>query len=384
MFVSKACFTRLLFMGVLLLSVASQAQFSGNIQGVISDPTGAAINGASVGLRNLDTGVTAVTTTSVSGNYRFNSLAPGRYSVKADASGFQGKEVNLTLSTGELQGLNLTLAVGTSSQSVTVTTEAPALDVDESRIQTTLSTDTVRDLPQLNRNLYDVLAVTPGVVGAGVRAAGTSPGGGNDNFGTQTPQLSANGRSYTGNLVMVDGMNVTSPVQNGNIILAPIPDAVQEATLQTNSWDAENSLGSSILIQVSTKSGTNKFHGSGSLFFTNQDLQAKREFVTGDYTPFARKDLVGTFGGPIIKNKTFFFADVEKLWSTVPARCKATSHGSLPSLLPGRNRIFPTRWEPRFSLSIPQVFCGRTAPPRALETICWGVLDARRAKPRFR
>jgi hypothetical protein len=94
----------------------------------------------------------------------------------------------------------------------------------------------VRDLPQLNRNLYDVLAVTPGVVGAGVRAAGTSPGGGNDNFGTQTPQLSANGRSYTGNLVMVDGMNVTSPVQNGNIILSPIPDAVQEASLQTNSW----------------------------------------------------------------------------------------------------------------------------------------------------
>ena len=326
---------------LLICNTAALAQFSGNIQGVISDSSGAAINDASVGLRNLDTGVTATTTTSNSGNYRFSSLAPGRYVIKADANGFQSKEVSLTLSTGELQGINMTLAVGSSSQSVTVTAEAPALDVDESRIQTTLPEDTVRDLPQLNRNLWDVLAVAPGVVGAGVRAAGTSPGGGNDNFGTQTPQLSANGRSYTGNLVMVDGMNVTSPIQNGNIILSPIPDAVQEATLQTNSWDAENSLGSSILIQVSTKSGTNKFHGSGSLFFTDQDLQAKREFVTGDYTPFARKDLVGTFGGPIIKNKTFFFADVEKLWSTVPGAVQGNQSWEAPEFVAWAQQNFP-------------------------------------------
>ena len=143
-----------------------------------------------------------------------------------------------------------------------------------SRLQATLSADTVRDLPSANRNLWDILAVTPGVVGVGTRLAGEAPGGLPDNFGTQTPQISANGRSYTGNVVMVDGMNVTSPVQNGNIILAPIPDAVQEATLQTNSWSAEDNLGSSILIQVTTKSGTNQFHGTGSLFFANQDLQA--------------------------------------------------------------------------------------------------------------
>lgn len=213
------------------------------------DPTGAAISGATVQLRNVDTGVQATATTSSSGNHRFSSLPPGRYVVRAQAQGFQAKEVNLTLSTAELQGINLTLPVGSASQSLTVSAEAPTLDTDETRLQATLPSATVRDLSQLNRNIYDVLSVTPGVVGQGTRQPGESPGGGADNFGTQTPQLSANGRSYTGNRVIVDGMDVTSPIQNGNIVFGPVPDSVQEGSLQTNSWDAENNLGSSILIQ---------------------------------------------------------------------------------------------------------------------------------------
>ena len=324
-----------------LLATFSFAQFSGNIQGVISDPSGAALAGASVRLRNVDTGVESVTTSSSTGNYRFSSLPPGGYIVSAQASGFKLTEIKLTLSTSETQGINITLPVASATTAVTVTGEAPAIDIDETRVQATLSANTVRDLPSLNRNLWDVLAVTPGVVGTGTRGAGESPGGGADNFGTQTPQISANGRSYTGNLVMVDGMNVTSPVQNGNIILAPIPDAVQEASLQPNSWDAENSLGSSILIQVTTKSGTNQFHGTGSLFFTNQDLQANQEFVTGSFTPFARKDLVGTLGGPIIKNKTFFFADVEKLYATTPSAISGTQTFEDPAFVQWAAQNFP-------------------------------------------
>jgi len=323
----------------LLSSVGAYAQYSGNIQGVVTDPTGAAVNGASIQLRNVDTGVTAATTTSDSGNYRFSSMQPGHYVVTAEASGFAKSEVSLTLGTAETQGINFKLAVGATSQAVTVSAEAPALDTDETRLQATLPSTTVRDLPQLNRNLWDVLAVTPGVVGAGVRAAGTSPGGGNDNFGTQTPQLSANGRSYTGNLVMVDGMNVTSPIQNGNIILAPVPDAVQEASLQANSWDGENSLGSSILIQVTTKSGTNQFHGTGSLFYTNQDLQATPDFQSG-IAAFQRKDLVGTLGGPVIKNRVFFFADFEKLWSKTPEQ-QGTQTFEAPEFVGWAQQNFP-------------------------------------------
>jgi hypothetical protein len=303
---------------LLLLCLPAFAQYSSNVQGVVSDPAGAAINGASVQLRNSDTGVTATVITSDSGNYRFSSLPPGNYAVTAEAKGFRKTESSLTLSTSETKGINFALPLAATQQTVTVEVTPPTVDTDDSRLQATLSADTVRDLPSANRNLWDILAVTPGVVGVGTRLAGEAPGGLPDNFGTQTPQISANGRSYTGNVVMVDGMNVTSPVQNGNIILAPIPDAVQEASLQTNSWSAEDNLGSSILIQVTTKSGTNQLHGTGSLFFANQDLQATPDFITGAAEPYARKDLVGTLGGPIRKGKTFFFADFEKLWSTVP------------------------------------------------------------------
>ncbi len=312
-------FSRLLLPIFLLSSLVCHAQYNGNVQGVVSDPAGAAIDGAKVTLRNTHTGISAVSKSVDSGNYRFSSLPPGNYVVSVEAAGFRKTEASFTLNTSETKGINLKLPLASAKETVTVEVTPPTVDTDDSRLQATLSSDTVRDLPEANRNLWDVLAVAPGVVGNGTRAIGESPGGFADNFGTQTPQISANGRSYTGNMVMVDGMNVTSPIQNGNIILAPIPDAVQEATLQTNSWDGEVNLGSSILIQVTTKSGTNQFHGTGSLFFTNQDFQATPEFASGAFTPFARKDLVGTLGGPIRKGKTFFFADFEKLWATTAA-----------------------------------------------------------------
>jgi hypothetical protein len=235
----------------------------------------------------------------------------------AEAKGFQAKEFNVTLSTAETQGLNISLRVATVTATVTVVTEqTQPIDTDETRLQSGLDTQLVRELPQLNRNLWDEISVTPGVVGTGTRGAGASPGGGADNFGTQTPQISANGRSYTGNVAYVDGMNVTSPIQNGNLILAPVPDAVQEMSLQANTWDAENALGSSVVVQVTTKSGTNQFHGTGSLLYTNQDLQANPDFSSP--VQFQRKDVSATLGGPVIKNKLFFFADVEKLWSKTP------------------------------------------------------------------
>ena len=309
------------YLMILALAAAccfAQSVFSGNIQGVVSDQSGAAIPSAAIGLRNVDTGVTASATSSGSGNYRLSSLAPGNYVVSAEARGFQKAEVKVTLGTNEIQGVNITLGIATATQTTSVTSEAPVLGTDETRIQATLDSRTVRTLPSLNRNLWDVLAgASPGVVGTGTHGAAEAPGGAADNFGTQTPDLSANGRSYTGNRVIVDGMDVTSPVQNGNIVYSLPADAVQEVAMQANSWDAENNLGSSILVQVITKAGTNQFHGTGSWLFTNQDLLARTVFTPGSYNPFKRNDVVGTFGGPVVKNKTFFFGYVESLWSSL-------------------------------------------------------------------
>lgn len=341
-------FSVLSFSLLMLSSSLSFAQYNSNIQGIVSDSAGAAINGASIELRNVDTGVSAVSKTTDAGNYRFSSLPPGNYVVTVQAAGFRKMVSSFTLNTSETKGVNLTLPLASAQETVNVEVTPPSVDTDDSRLQATLSSDTVRDLPEANRNLWDVLAVAPGVVGNGTRAVGESPGGFADNFGTQTPQISANGRSYTGNLVMVDGMNVTSPVQNGNIILAPIPDAVQEATLQTNSWDGEVNLASSILIQVTTKSGTNQYHGTGSLFFTNQDFQATPEFASGAFTPFARKDLVGTFGGPIRKGKTFFFADFEKLWATTAAAANTgTQYYEDPNFVAWAQSTFPGNVGPK-------------------------------------
>jgi hypothetical protein len=115
---------------------------------------------------------------------------------------------------------------------------------------------------------------------------------------------------------------------------------VQEVSIQANSWDAENSLGSSILVQLTTKSGSNKYHGTGALFYANQDLVAKQEFSNG-YTPFAKKDLSATLGGPIRKDKTFFFADFEKLWSTVAESTSGTQTWEAPEFVSWAKTVFP-------------------------------------------
>jgi Carboxypeptidase regulatory-like domain len=192
-------FFRLIFYVCLveLLPALSYGQFSGNIQGIVSDNSGAVVGDASVRLRNADTGVETQAKTSASGNYRFSSLEPGHYLVITNAPGFREAQVDVRLGTSETQGINVTLQLASSTQAINVVEQSPTLDTDDSRLQATLSAASVRDLPEINRNIFDVLAVAPGVVGTGTRGAGESPGGGNDNFGTQTPSISANGRSYT-------------------------------------------------------------------------------------------------------------------------------------------------------------------------------------------
>ena len=117
----------------------AQSVFSGNVQGVISDQSGAAIPSVSIELRNVDTGVTTTATSSGSGNYRFSSLPPGNYVVSADATGFRKAEIKVTLETNQTQGVNITMALATSTQTYNVTTEAPTLDTDENRMQATLT-----------------------------------------------------------------------------------------------------------------------------------------------------------------------------------------------------------------------------------------------------
>ncbi len=309
---------RIALSAVFLALVASMAfaQFSGNVSGVVQDASGAVVPSAKVELKNVGTGVTQETTTSEAGVYRFSSLPPGEYEVRAEAAGFRPKASKLTLTTGQTAGVNFSLEVGQSSEQVTVTGEAPALDTAESRTQATIQQQTLRDLPFQGRNFLGLVAIAPGVTGRGAIGGG-APADAPDNFSTEkTVDASGNGRNSSGNQFTVDGLNITSNIIQGVSNLSPNPDSIQEISIQTNTFSAEQGRASSIQVAVTTKSGTNQYHGTGSYFFFNQDLYARTVF-TQKYEPFKRHDISGTFGGPVIKNKTFFFASVQPMRSQI-------------------------------------------------------------------
>ena len=292
------------------------AQFTSNIQGVIQDQTGGSVPNAAVTVRSLETDVTLHTTSSDSGVYRFSSLAPGKYEILVDAAGFQQAKLQATLQTAQTAGVNISLSVAGGAEKVNVVSEVPPLDTNETRLQTTVRTQQLQDLPLQGRNFLGLVAVAPGITGHGAVGDG-APGDAPDNFSTEkTVEASGNGRNQSGNEFTVDGLNVTSNILQGTANLSPNPDSVQEISIQTNSFDVEHGRGSSIQVAMTTKSGTNEIHGTGSYFFSNQNLRARTEF-TGKYEPFKKHDLAGTLGGPIVKNRTFVFASVEPLRSQV-------------------------------------------------------------------
>ena len=170
-----------------------------------------------------------------------------------------------------------------------------------------------RDLPVPGRNFFNLVAVAPGITGHGA-VGGGAPADAPDNFGTEkTVDASGNGRNYSGNQFTLDGLNITSNILQGTANLTPNADSIREMTVQTNLFNVEHGRGSSVQIEMTTKSGTNQYHGTGAYFFTNQGLWARSRFQSAPYAPFKKNDIAGTLGGPIIKNHTFAFASVELL-----------------------------------------------------------------------
>jgi hypothetical protein len=290
----------------LLLTAFCWAQFSGNIQGTIQDPAGAVVPNAKVELKNTETTVTSSTLTDSEGNYRFVSLAPGAYQVTVAASGFSATTVSFTLTTGENLNLPISMKVAAATQTVEVNAEAPVLNTAESRNQVTLQTAALTNLPLAGRNMVSLVTTAPGVVGLGT-VAGGSPGSGVDNFSTETQvDASGNGAGSVANMYMVDGLDVTSAIRPGVLNLTPNPDSVQEVSVQTNTFSVEYGRASSVQMSMTTKSGTDSFHGTASDYFTNQSLFAATEFFH-QYSPYHSNNMSATIGGPIIPHHQFFF-----------------------------------------------------------------------------
>src|SRR3989440_4594745 len=294
---------------VLLLAGSTWAQFTGNIQGTVSDPSSAAVAQAKVDLLNVVTKVSATTTTDASGDYRFLSLAPGSYKITVEAAGFAKAETTVTLETNQNLNVPFAVKVGTATSSVTVTAEAPLLNTAETRNQLTLETQELSTLPVAGRNLFSLVSLAPGVSGLG-NAGGSAPRSGVDNFSTETAlDVSVNGQGTVANMWIVDGLDVTSAIRQGVVNLTPNPDAVQEANIQVNTFSVEYGHGSGLQVALTTKSGSDQFHGLASDYFNYQSMYAKYSLPGSDhaYNPFHSNNFSGAIGGPIIPHHQFFF-----------------------------------------------------------------------------
>jgi len=297
-------------------SALGYAQFSSNIQGTVQDQSAAAIPNAKVQVRNLETQIVLNTTTNEAGFYRFNSLPPGRYEVSGEVSGFEPGKVEITLLTAQTADVSLTLPVAGRVERIEVTAAARAIDVADSRTHATLQQSEMKDLPLQGRNFLGLTVLAPGVTGVGGMAGG-SPGDAPDNFSTEKSiAANANGQSEEANAYTVDGLDITSNIRPGVLNLSPNPESVQEVAIQTNTFKVEQGRASSLAVAITTKSGTNDFHGSAAWFYTDRNLWARSEF-TSKYEPFHKHDISGGVGGPILKNRTFFFASIEPLRSSI-------------------------------------------------------------------
>lgn len=285
------------------------AQFNASVQGTVLDTRGAVIPNATVTLTNSDNGVKQTAASNSSGVYRFPSLAPGNYTISANVQGFAPAQVSFNLATDQTRDVPLNLALASVSSTVTVSTEAPLLDTSESRLEQTLDTTALTDLPLPGRNPTNVITIAPGVTGLGGQA---SPGTANStNFAPENwVSASANGRGANGNQYVVDGMDVTSSIRPGVINLTPNADTVQEVSVQTNTYTVDYGRASSIQTVMTTKSGTNEFHGLASEYYTYQGLTARGEFGVPQPTPlnpYHVNNMSFAAGGPVIPHKQFFF-----------------------------------------------------------------------------
>jgi len=303
-----------LLITVLLTAGAAWAQFTANIQGNVTDPSGAAVSQAKLTLENLATHITAVTTTDSDGGYRFLSVAPGAYKIAVEAAGFSRAETTITLETNQNLNVPIAVKVGATTETVTVTGENPLLNTADTRNQQTLETQELSSLALAGRNMLSLISMAPGVSGLGVNggpgvASGT-PGSGVDNFSTeQAVDVSANGQGTVANMWVIDGLDVTSGIRQGVLNLTPNPDTIQETSIQVNTFSTEYGRGSGLEVALTTKSGSDEFHGMASDYFNFQKMYAKYSLPGSDhsYSPFHGNNLSGTIGGPIIPHHQFFF-----------------------------------------------------------------------------
>jgi hypothetical protein len=278
------------------------AQATGSIRGTVADSSEAVVSGASVIAVNTATTVSRTEVTNQDGIFVFPDLPIGAYQLQISKSGFQAqKRDGIVLLTGQTLDLHIPLIVGSETQSVEVTSAAPLIQTASSSIQASVDQKQMQDLPLNGRNPLQLTTLTPGTA---LTTTGTEAGQ-QDNVG-----LVVNGLRATQNNFQLDGAIYNDRFFDSVPIL-PNPDALQEFTVQSANYSAEYA-GAGALVQLSTRSGTNSIHGSAYEYLRNTVLNA-RNYFQQTVPPFKLNQFGGTVGGPIIKDRTFFFFAAEDL-----------------------------------------------------------------------
>ncbi len=285
----------------------------GSILGTVSDPSGAAVHGAKVTVTSQTKNVSTDTTTNESGNYSATHLTPDVYSIRIESQGFkilEFRDIEVSADTGSR--VDGQFQVGSASEQVEVTSEAPQLKTDRADVSIEFSSQAIENAPILNRNFTSFELLSPGtqkLVGWS-HAATENPQGGQ--------QIFVNGQHFSGTAFELDGTDNQDPIL-GIIVVNPNLDAIQEAKVTLGNYDAEFGKAVAGVVTVQTKSGSNDIHGSG-FWFRRTDAEAARDpftqttpdAVTGRLIPSSRWQQIGaTLGGPIIKNKLFAFGDFQ-------------------------------------------------------------------------
>jgi hypothetical protein len=314
------CTTAVLLIMGICFSVPADAQVAGGtLSGTIMDPSDKFVPQAQISIVNVATGITTTVTTNSDGFYIAANLLPGEYQVTVSAKGFATEaRKGISLTVGAQQVFNLTLQVGSAAKTVVeVTTEAPAVQLASSDISAVVTANTVRELPLNGRSWTDLAALQPGVSTIQTQPSfSTGADRGNRGFGQQ---LTISGARPQQNNYRLDGVSLNDyangapgSVLGGNLGV----DAIQEFSVLTSNYSAEYGKTSGGVVNAITRSGTNGFHGSVYEFLRNSALDARNYFEAPPPTPkasFKRNQFGGAIGGPIIKNRTFFFADYEAI-----------------------------------------------------------------------
>ncbi len=290
--------TPLLFLFALLLPAALMAQGTVTIFGTVTDSTGAVVPGAKVTVNNVLTGLTRETTTNEAGNYVVSQLPVGVYSVTVEAEGFKtAVQDDIRVQVDENRRVDLALEVGAVTESITVEAAVAQVETREGAIKEVIDAERIVELPLNGRNPIELQYLVAGV--------GRRTGRGQ----AQNPSVSINGTRTNANNYTLDGGDNHDPYFNSPAAF-PNPDALQEFSIQTNSYAADKGRNAGIIMNAVTKSGTNEFHGTAFEFLRNEKLNA-RNFFANDVPPFKRNQYGGTFGGPIVRDKLFFFGSYQ-------------------------------------------------------------------------